>query len=86
MHVLTYKGEGGGEDEVHLIAVDGECDGEVGDHTGANEELIHSCPVVGVNTHLEISHFYMWGLSCESIYDVYMQVYLYMMFFVYLND
>lgn len=48
MHVLTNEGEGGGEDEVHLIAVDGECDGEVGDHAGANEELIHSCPVVGV--------------------------------------
>lgn len=48
MRVLTNKGKGGGEDKVHLIAVDGKRDGEVGDHAGANKELIHSCPVVGV--------------------------------------
>lgn len=49
---LTDEGEVGGEDEEHLVAVQGEREAEVSKHTGQHEELVHGRPVVGFQTHL----------------------------------
>ena len=49
---LTNEGKGGGEDEKHAVAVHGEGDGKVGRQTAPHKELIHRCPIVGVQTQL----------------------------------
>lgn len=53
LNLLTDEGERGGEDEEHAIAVHGKCDGKIGRQAAPHKELVHCCPVMGVQTQLK---------------------------------
>lgn len=50
---LTSERKRGCEDQVHAVAVHGEGDGKIHRQTAPQEELIHCCPIVGVQTQLK---------------------------------
>lgn len=53
MNELTDKGEDGGEDEKHSVAVHGERHSEVSGQAAPDEELVRCRPVICVQANLE---------------------------------
>lgn len=48
LNLLTNEGERRSENEEHAVAVHGECDSKVCGKTAPHKELVHCCPVIGV--------------------------------------
>ena len=66
---LTDEGEGGREDEEHAVAVHGEGDGEIHRQASPHEELVHSRPVVDIQTDLQHTHtaILVTGVVCLCV-------------------